>query len=356
MKKFDLAAMETASVKQFPRDPPTENLLVPDECTSCGGSDFDFSDKQVTCKECGCVQRQMLDYRERRAFTEEQARARSTTSATSYLSSSKNLGSVIGACGKDRQDERVRRLLLAERKLANEITDNELREVIRIFSIIADSNNLGLTRREIEDLIITYRKRFLGSKISIGRPRYAVLLAFTFLEIRNKHRNYLSYNEFLVRVNLSRFDKKLDCIQEREMAVDFQSAVMYFVKEHGYALRQPTVPDMIHHVTDKIRLPPVVATDSVKIWKIVAPYYKHKGVKNAGIAAAIIPAVARAHGMTARKKDINIVFPGTASTAKFRAKEIRKYLEIRLERMERVRGAPGNASAVIGLITRYLGA
>jgi len=352
MKKFDLAAMESSAIISPAITSPEENLSIPDECMSCGGNEFDFSDKQVTCNTCGCVQRQMFDFRERRAFTEDQVRARASTSATSYFSSNKNLGSVIGACNKDKQDQRVRRLLLAERKLANEITDNELKEVIRIFSIIADSNNLGLTRREIEDLIITYRKKLLGTKISIGRPRYAVLLAFTFLEIRNKHRNYLSYSEFLSRVNLSRFDKKSDCVQEHEMMVDFQSAVMYFVKEHGYTLRQPTVPDMIHHIVGKMRMPPIIGLDAVKIWRIVAPYYKCRGVKNAGIIVAIIPTVARMHDITIRKKDINAVFPGTSSTAKCRSKEIRAYLATRLGRMQTM----NTCLKMIDLVTRYLDA
>jgi len=353
-KKFDLDAMARAPAPAGTEPIPDRDLIAPDECMNCCGNRFDFSERQVTCARCGCVQSQPLDYRDKRSFTEEQARSRSSSSPTSYLSSSKNLGSIIGACKKDKQDQHVRRLLLAERKLANDVTDNELKEVIRIFMIIADSNNLGLTRREVEDLIITYRKKMLGTKISIGRPRYAVLLAFTFLELRNKHRKYLTYHEFLEKVNLSKFDKTLDFVQEQEMIDDVQSAVMYFVKEHGYNLRQPSIPSMIHHVTNKLRLPPVIGTDAIKVWKIVASYYKLKGVKNAGIVVAIIPSVARFHGVPVKKKDIGAVFPGTSSTAKFRAKEIRACLESWIGRVEGIKGSPG--PDVVDLVKRYLGA
>lgn len=353
-KKFDLDAMASIPALVEAEPIPERELIAPDECMNCGGNRFDFSERQITCARCGCVQSQPIDYRDRRAFTEEQARSRSSTSATSYLSSNKNLGSIIGACKKDKQDQHVRRLLLAERKLANDVTDNELKEVIRIFTIIADSNNLGLTRREVEDLIITYRKNLLGTKISIGRPRYAVLLAFTFLELRNKHRNYLTYHEFLDKVNLSKFDKTLDFVQEQEMIDDFQSAVMYFVKEHGYKLRQPSIPSMIHHAVNKLRLPPIIGTEAIKVWKVVASYYKLKGVKNAGIVVAIIPSIARFHGVPVKKKEISAVFPGTSSTAKFRTKEIRAYLESWISRVDGIKRSPG--SDIVDLVKRYLDA
>jgi transcription initiation factor TFIIIB Brf1 subunit/transcription initiation factor TFIIB len=353
-KKFDLAGLCDEDAGNAVVAPPRDEPLVDrDACTNCGSTDLDFSDRQITCKSCGCVNRQVLDYRDRRAFTVDQANARSTTSATSYLSHDKNLGSIIGACGKDKHVDRIYRLLVAERKLATQVTDNELKDVIRIFSIIADSNNLGLTRREIEDLIITYRKKFLGTKISIGRPRYAVLLAFVFLEMRNKHRNYLSYREFLENVNLSRIDKNK--FQEKEMADDFQSAVMYFIKEHGYKLRQPSVPDLINHVVMKLHVIPMIAVDATRIWHIVAPYYKTKGVKHAGIAVALIPIVARAHDIRIRKKELDSILPGTVATMKFRSKEIRRYLASMLARSCKIDEREGQKQpAIIDLIRRCL--
>lgn len=305
-------------------------------CPNCGHDDGHFIvDQEVTCKACGCVQGSIIESKPRRAYTAEQVKARKTTSNTSFLLFDKNLGSVIGASMKHRNDQRIRRLVLTERRRTIEANERELKEVIRMISLLADSNKLCLTRNEVENLIITYRQKFLGKKISIGRPRMAVILAFVFLELReSKNRSYLSLSEFLDKVNV---DKGCDCEGSSTADMgdiiydDFLSAVSNLVKEYGYNLHQPSLKDQLYHVMTGIHVSPSMIKDALHLASIIRPYFRGKGVKVPGIVGAIIKIILEKNGIPSSKKSMLSMVPGVESyvTIKNRIEDIKKFLKMR---------------------------
>jgi transcription initiation factor TFIIIB Brf1 subunit/transcription initiation factor TFIIB len=307
-------------------------------CPSCGWDDFSHEDRQITCRNCGCVQGPVIDYRDRRAYTNEQSNSRLSMHATSFLVHDKDLGSVIRANHRESHDESIRRLIIAERKLATRSYDRELKDAIRILSVISDTSKLELSRNEVEGIIMTYRKRFLGTKISIGRPRYAVILAFAFLELqKSKRREYMSMNEFLRNVNIDEIKKNTvtsgrnNTRFESEIVEDFKSAVAYFVREHGYKIKQPPLDVLVRRVMIACNIDQPVINDAIRLARIISRYYKTSGVKHTGIAGAIAIVSCTARGMSLKKRDVVKNTPGELSpvTIRTRIHEI-KYILTRI--------------------------
>jgi len=274
---IDLMSLEEPLHRGEARPDPNDNGV---RCKFCGSDNLIDNDKEITCADCCIVQEKVIEFKDRIAFDEQQKASRSTQSPTSMMSPDKNLGSRIGATAKDIKNPMIRKIVIAERRHVNGNDERELKEVIHIVTRIADASSLNLCRKEVEDLIITYRKRFLGTKLAIGRSRYAVILAFVFLELReSSHRQYLSIAEFLKIVGKG---------SDGELKREFISAVSHMQKEHGYKLIQPTVDVIITSIVLKLGLAPIVARDANKVVKIISKDYKMRGVKTSGIAGAVV--------------------------------------------------------------------
>lgn len=307
--------------------PNPKDLDIMDTCSNCGSNKLlNVNGTHVVCIVCSCVQEgKIIDFKDRAAYDSKQMRERTTQHPMSVLMADKNLGSRIGT-GKS-SNPLVQKLILSERWLNETNEEREMREVLRIITAIADSGTLNLARKELEDLIIHYRKKFLGSHLSLGRPRYFVILAFVFLELRNTpQREHLSISEFISIINK-------DSRDESQMRRDLVSAIYHMQKEHGYKLLQPSIDSIIKNVTAKLDLPPFIASKSITIANILVPYYKSKGVKNSGMAIAIIIKSCNKHGIAVQKKELIVAAGGikSQSTIQNRLKEITSITRKRID-------------------------
>lgn len=251
-------------------------------CQFCGGTNFRQSDKGAhdsVCLDCGSVKEDMtFDFSERRAFDADQARNRRTHDITSNLLFDKNLGSTISMSRKYYGNYTVFRLINAERKLAVTLQQRELKEVIRILSLLTDSNKLSIVSSDVEDLIVSYRKKFLGNGLAVGRLRNMVIAAFVFLELRTKDRyKFLTYDQY----------KKMISLPE-DMEKVFKKSVTYLVKEHGYRLRQAALEDSVQSVMLALDIEPKYIVMAKELASKVKSYYARNSRKNSGIIAAII--------------------------------------------------------------------
>lgn len=251
-------------------------------CDFCGGHVFrqnDRGQRDKVCTSCGTVGEGMpFEFNEKRAFDAEQIKNRKTHSVTSNLMYDKNLGSQIGVSKKYYGDYNVFRLINAERKLAMTLQHRELKEVIRIVGILADSNNLGIDSNDFEDLVISYRKKFLGTGLAVGRLRQMVITAFVFLELRAKNRyKHLTYDQY----------KKMISLPE-SMERALKKSISYLIKQHGYKLYQSTLEKSIENVMLSLNIEPIYISSAKDIASKIKTYYLYNSRKNAGIVAAII--------------------------------------------------------------------
>jgi transcription initiation factor TFIIIB Brf1 subunit/transcription initiation factor TFIIB len=341
MDRETLEKLDVTSLGDMPGTDQESKPVADDAgtCDACGGDMTMNESMESICGSCGCVaMEKTVDTRDRAAYDAEQYKNRSSRSPVSYLSPNKNLGSHIGYGKYSANANRLRKI----KKFSEDSEEREMKDFLRDVTFIADSRMMGLTRREVEDLVIAYRKKFLGKKISIGRSRFIVNLAFSFLEMRlMKDREYLSIDEFIDKVNQSASKGKMTASSDRSKTGNLDdkknfrerltSSIKMFVKEHGYRLSQPSLDSIIQHVvmTMDVKAPvAIIARDSMRAGKMVLSYYKGKGIKYAGLAGALIKLACLKNDVNVRTTSIvgNIYGVTSPITIKERIDEVKKIL------------------------------